>query len=110
MSEFKVDDQVTIRRGKHKGPGIVVLEADPSGQIAVKAHSGAILITNADNLKAPEEATVGAKVLSEAIAKASARDPERNNDGLFALLAALADEGVVPPAISWTHVADRTPA
>lgn len=91
---FKVNDKVIIRRGKHKGGAKVVLEADPDGQIGVRTDAGYVLITNAENLKAPDEATIGASRMSELISEMSKRDPEAFNAGLIALTEALHAEGV----------------
>lgn len=102
MSEFNIGDKVTIRRGKHKGPGVVVLEADPSGQIAVRSNAGFTFITNADNLKAPEEVTVGARKLADAFAAVAAQ--ESDNPSVLNALGRLArriDGPDLVAAIDW---------
>lgn len=98
---FKVDDKVTIKRGKHRGGGTIVLEADPTGQIAVKSDAGFVFITNADNLKVPEEATVSVSAMARAFEEVAAEESD-NRSTLNALdrLAGRIGNGL-PTAIAW---------
>ncbi len=98
---FKVDDQVTIRRGKHKGPA-TILHARADGTVAVVTESGALFVTNADNLKAPDEIVVPVKALAAAISSVAA--DEADSPAVLNALGKLAGRLNVPglgEAISW---------
>lgn len=65
---FEVGSKVTVVRGKLKGAEVEILSpADPEGQYAIKVIStGLVAVSNAVNLKAPAEATIGeAKLAAE---------------------------------------------
>lgn len=76
MNEFNIGDEVTIRRGKFKGAATICSAPDAEGQYAVTTASGFLFITNRDNLKAPDEVTIGAKALTAAFTAVVAEESD----------------------------------
>jgi hypothetical protein len=66
MNAIKTGDTVTIRRGKLKGQSGTVLKVGGNGGVALEHTDGTISIQAMTNLRAPEEATIGAGALAEA--------------------------------------------
>ena len=57
---FQQGDKVTIRRGKGGSQAAtIVTEADQDGHYAVRTDAGQLRLVKADNLKAPDESTIG---------------------------------------------------
>jgi prophage tail gpP-like protein len=88
VNEFNMGDKVTVRRGKHRGPATICSAPDAEGQYAVTTAAGHLLVTNRDNLKAPEEVTFGTSTLAAAFAAVAAQ--ESDNQHVFNALDRLA--------------------
>lgn len=73
MTSLKIGDTVTIRRGKLKGETGKV-ETVSGTQVVVRLTNGTLLLQNQINLKAPEEATIGASALAGLIQGVVSRD------------------------------------
>ena len=64
---YSINDTVTIARGKNRGPATIISEADTAGQYAVRTKDGLVTVVHGDNLKAPQEATIGENKLAAEI-------------------------------------------
>lgn len=65
---FKTGDEITIMRGKLKGQTATVLEADQAERTyAAKLAGGGLAVVNEVNVKVPDEATITATELAQAL-------------------------------------------
>jgi ribosomal protein L24 len=65
---FKTGDEITIMRGKLKGQTAIVLEADKAERTyAAKLAGGGLAVVNEVNVKVPDEATITAQDLADAL-------------------------------------------
>jgi len=72
MTAIKTGDTVTIRRGKRKGESGTVVSGN---QCVVEFTDGTLSLLNETDLKAPDEATIGATALADAIGEVARHNP-----------------------------------
>lgn len=80
--DYKVGDEISVSRGKHRKQTATVLAVDEAkGTYAVKFADGSLGVVNAASVKAPVEGTVTARELAEIVYSA-----DGGSDGIFEAL------------------------
>lgn len=73
--DYKVGDEISVSRGKHRKQTATVLAVDEAkGTYAVKFADGSLGVVNAASVKAPVEGTVTVSQLAELIYSAPGGD------------------------------------